>query len=153
MKIEALVTLSNVGKSPARLIKVVQNAVTIHEGFVVETYRNNFIAQCRLHLEGEQTSIIFPDSKPEPKSLKLILGRDQLRTMAAVVGGEELLWPYLFIGVWYKTAIDSKIGFSFYTYLVRRGAGIDKSGLAIDEDVPREMVYITPDDRFGPIAE
>ena len=74
MKIESLVTLSNVRKSPARLIKMVPHAVTIHEGFVVDTYRNNFIAQCRLHLEGEQTSIIFPGSKPEPRTLKLILG-------------------------------------------------------------------------------
>ena len=47
----------------------------------------------------------------------------------------------------------SGIGFSFYTYLVRRGMGVDKFGLAIDEDVPPEMVYITPDDQFGPIAE
>ncbi len=154
MKIETLVTLSNVGRSPARLIKVVQHVVTPSDGFNIQGYREDFIERCRRHQDGEPVSILFPDTPETPRPLSLITG--DLRTMAAVAGGKELLWPYLFISVVYKTAIDSKIGFSFYTYLVRKGVSgtSDKTGFPIGEDVPLGLVQIIPDEqRFGPVAE
>jgi hypothetical protein len=152
MNIKLVVKLSNIGKSPAKIVAVIPGVVLFREGFNIHQHRERFIELCKRGAQPGPFSIVFPGENVG-NPISLIVPRTELRTLTDA----ELMFPYLFVSVAYRSTIDDRDRpFSFYTYLLRKKVGdqTETAGLSINEDIPVGLVSIKPDSHlFGPIAE
>ena len=89
----------------------------LQENFNIHQYRARFIELCRREAQPGPFSYYF-SRKMLGNPISFIVTRSELHTMT----DEELLFPYLFVSVAYRSTIDPRAcPFSFYTYLIRKG--------------------------------